>query len=142
MIKLAPLHCAFIFEHLPINPVFNFTDNVAGDGGDAIYGAMFNKNCITPSGITHTSDYYPSVLNNISLFSPSFLDDLSSVISSDPLQLCFCEDGRPDCSFTLIILYILVNSLMYLLSYSVICKDWSILLCKPPFSFSIIHLLN
>ena len=100
MINGAPPHCAFIFEHLPINPVFNFTDNVAGDGGDAIYGAMFNSTCITPSGIMHTSDYYRSVLNNISLFSPSFRDDFSSVISSDPLQLCFCEDGRPDCSLS------------------------------------------
>ena len=90
-------HCAFIFDHLPINPVFNFTDNVAGDGGDAIYGAYLGSECITPSGITHTSDYFPSMLNNISFLSPSFLDD-TSLISSDPLQLCMCENGRYNCS--------------------------------------------
>ena len=59
MINIAPPHCAFIFKHLPINPVFNFTNNVAGEGGDAIYGACFESDCITPSGITHTPDYYP-----------------------------------------------------------------------------------
>ena len=95
-INIAPLHCAFNFEHLPINPVFNFTDNVSGEGGDAIYGAYFELPCITSSGIVHMSDQ--SVLNNTSFFSPSYLDEFSSVISSDPLQLCFCEDGRPDCS--------------------------------------------
>ena len=94
--NLAPLRCVFIFEHLPINPVFNFTDNVAGEGGDAIYGAYFGDPCITPSGIMHMPD--PSIQNNTSLFSPSFFDDFSSVISSDPIRLCFCKDGRPDCS--------------------------------------------
>ena len=99
VINIPPLHCAFNFEHLPINPVFNFTDNVSGEGGDAIYGAYFESPCITPSGITHTHDYFPNMLNNFSLFYPSSHDpDFSSVISSDPLQLCFCKDGRPDCS--------------------------------------------
>ena len=90
-------HCAFIFEHLPINPVLNFIDNVADNGGDAIYGAYFQRKCITPSGIMHTPDYFPSILNNISLFSPSFLDD-PSLISSDPVDMYLCKDGRPDCS--------------------------------------------
>ena len=92
-----PLHCAFIFEHLPINPVLNFIDNVAKDGGDAIYGAYFQRECITPSGIMHTSDYFPSILNNISLFSPSFLDD-PSLISSNAVDVCLCEDGKYNCS--------------------------------------------
>ena len=91
-----PLQCAFFFEHLPINPVFNFIDNTAGEGGDAIYGAYFQRKCITPSEIMHTSEYFPSILNNISLFSPSFLDD-PSLISSDPVDVCLCKDGRPDC---------------------------------------------
>ena len=94
--NLAPLRCVFIFEHLPINPVFNFADNVSGEGGDAIYGAYFGDPCITPSGIMHMPD--PSIQNNTSLFSSSFFDDFSSVISSDPIRLCFCKDGRPDCS--------------------------------------------
>ena len=95
--NLAPLHCAFNFEHLPINPVFNFTDNVSGEGGDAIYGAYFEWSCITPSGIMHTPDYFPSILNNISLFSPSFLDD-PSLISSNPIDVCLCEGGKYNCS--------------------------------------------
>ena len=90
-------HCAFFFEHLPINHVFNFIDNVADDGGDAIYGAYFERECITPSGIMYTPDYILSIINNISLFSPSFHDD-PSLFSSDPIEICLCEDGRYNCS--------------------------------------------
>ena len=89
-----PVQCAFFFEHLPIDPVLNFTGNTAGQGGDAIYNAYFESGCNTPSGTFY--DYFPSVIRNISLFSPSFSDD-TSLISSDPTHLCFCKEGRLDC---------------------------------------------
>ena len=88
------LQCAFFFEYLPIDSVFNFTDNSAGQGGDAIYGAYFEYPCAVPSGLYLLHRF--SNIINISHFSPSFSDD-PSLISSDPLQLCFCKHGRPNC---------------------------------------------
>ena len=88
--------CVFFFDHLPSNPLFNFKDNTAGQGGDAIFGAYFELGCVTPSGKLYIPHYFQSILNNISLFSPSFTEDLS-LISSDPLRLCFCKDHGPDC---------------------------------------------
>ena len=55
--------------------VFNFTNNRASDGGDAMYGVHFNN--------------FGKVLH-LFYFSPSFAED-PSLISSDPTGLCFCK---------------------------------------------------
>ena len=91
--------CVFLLLYLPSNPLFRFIDNTAGQGGDAIYGAYFEAGCVTPSEKVYTADYYLSMLNSISFFSSSFNDD-PSLISSDPVKLCLCDDGSPNCSLS------------------------------------------
>ena len=70
-----------IYGNVPTGFVFNFTNNRACDGGDAMYGVHFDM-------FGETSRFLH--------FSPSLSED-SSVISSDPTSLCFCKQSL-DCS--------------------------------------------
>ena len=72
-----------VLNYIPsrISIAFNFTNNRASDGGDAMYGVHFSN-----------FDEESQLL----YFSPSFAED-PSVISSDPTGLCFCKESF-DCS--------------------------------------------
>ena len=89
--------CVFSFGHLPMGTIFNFTNNMAGRGGDAIYNAFLQEDCIMPSGVIWSN--FSSIIQRVSFFLPSFATD-TSLISSDPISFCFCRDGKCDIDFT------------------------------------------
>ena len=68
--------------------------------GDVMYGAYLGLNCTVGRGvskilITNLSE----VIRKISVFSPSFMDDLT-LISSDPIAVHFCDKHKmPICFF-------------------------------------------
>ena len=75
-----------------VNLIFN--GNKATDGGSALYGGML-KRCIL------TNHSALEVFMSISNFNSS--NELS--LSSDPFQLCFCEDQIPNCNLKQITVY-------------------------------------
>ena len=69
------------FGYAPTGIVFNFIGNSANDGGNALYGVYLGN-----SYFIH--------------FSPSFSED-PSLVSSDPVQFCFCKQNLVDCFLVL-----------------------------------------
>ena len=81
-----------------------FNNNTASDAGAALYGGSID-NCSLdfisrelPSGFNgfqpHRCPNSGEVFDSITNF-----DEQSLSISSDPLYICTCSDGEPDCSF-------------------------------------------
>ena len=87
------------------NVDLSFINNTANSAGTVLYGGNLDHcRLYTGGGITDIcgnreggtySDTPIAVINEIS---NSFSFDATSNISSDPLQICFCENGIPDCS--------------------------------------------
>ena len=78
--------CLFQIEGLTesddLPTVLYFRNNSAGVAGDAVYGGNLEA-CSSFFQITHFD-----------------ANDDTSLVTSDPYQVCFCEDGRPQCSVT------------------------------------------
>ena len=78
---------------------FTFFNNKAKDGGDAIYGGMLHR-CV-PAQYTGPSPHREVFLSgafvlaqNIATYTqPGF-----SKITSDPMRVCLCKGGKPDCT--------------------------------------------
>ena len=88
-----------------------FYNNHAGISGSAIYGGSID-NCIIPVEYGDSMEEY--------FFEP-FIDVLSmdmqqepNSISSDPLQVCMCEDGIADCSILEIIAQLYPGELLHI----------------------------
>ena len=75
--------CSF-FRHYS-NAMFYFTNNKADISGDVLYGGNID-NCFNETDF-ETLFYYPQQEGN-------------SVVSSDPIQVCFCESDIQNCSIT------------------------------------------
>ena len=76
-----------------------FVNNMATDSGDALYGGQIDR-CSSLS-ISGFLSYYNIVrgsiiFNNITNFSEQPASD--SLISSDAIQICFCDRNRPNCN--------------------------------------------
>ena len=104
--------CPFELESLvPFNAsltniMLTFMNNTAGRTGSILHGGYLDD-CRVYLGGGHRNDcgnrvsgYYNDepieILQNISR-----IDNLTSSISSDPTQVCFCKNGTPDCSINL-----------------------------------------
>ena len=81
--------------------LFSFLDNSAGISGTNLFGGLLDR-CImhakfhqeSKSGLKR-AELGLDVFQNSSNIDESQLD----TITSDPVQLCFCQDDRPDCSY-------------------------------------------
>ena len=87
---------AWCFFHLPEWDDNNsvrcvMTNNTAGKAGGALYGGMVDRCLLIP--VTH----YPGQVFN-ETFHITKQNLTTSVISSDPYQVCPCSSGQPDCS--------------------------------------------
>ena len=91
--------CSFMFYDInPVNIILSFTNNTGKNGGDVIYGensyaCQFQQLSFLKiiAGITpHTK--------GIQLhFNPDGNSSFS-LVSSDPLRVCICKSGRPECT--------------------------------------------
>ena len=82
------------------NITFIFNGNKAMNGGNAIYGLTSTKTCaedITSAVNGGRASGHRTVFH----FEPDSSSDIS-VISSDPLRVCVCENSVPNCSHVLI----------------------------------------
>ena len=91
--------CSFDFF---IDSSIYFSGNMAGRGGDNVYGAtLINCEAVIANKAPYigqrneTSHYFDSRL--LKYFHIADTDRLSSM-SSDPIMVCFCFADRPDCS--------------------------------------------
>ena len=77
----------------PFPDYFTFHDNRAAELGSALYGGLLDRCKVN----NYDSEAYPpnEIFNNISVFT----SDNSSTISSEPLQVCFCRNNTPDCTY-------------------------------------------
>ena len=74
---------ACFFNILTKHPMFYFVNNTAEVSGDVLYGGNIDKCHVKFDHYFH----YPTQTG-------------LSVVSSDPIQVCFCESKRPNCSIT------------------------------------------
>ena len=91
--------CSLIFSDIdPVNIILSFTNNTGKNGGDVLYGensyaCQFQQLSFLKiiAGITpHTK--------GIQLhFNPDGKSSFS-LVSSDPLRVCICKSGRPECT--------------------------------------------
>ena len=78
-----PTGCFFIPEYHSTNATLHFVDNTAEISGDVLYGGDVDY-CLTAHQFHHLFHYSQQ--------------KGSSVVSSDPIQVCFCEVNEPNCS--------------------------------------------
>ena len=75
----------------------NFSDNSAGVSGSNLFGGLLDRCTV------HTELYQKSETNELGLASfqnSSNIDESQlDTVSSSPVRLCFCRDGRPDCDY-------------------------------------------
>ena len=72
-----------------------FINNSANKGGDHIYGASLNSDCLATSGCTCLYNY--QVLDNFFWFDPGYQSTFSAV-SADATRVCTCDvNGQPQC---------------------------------------------
>ena len=75
------------------NIVAYFVNNMAGEAGDILYGGYINQCYI---------DFNKTSLFRYISFNYT-LQTGSSIIASDPIGVCFCDSGQPNCSKKLIV---------------------------------------
>ena len=75
-----------------------FRENNAGVSGQVLYGGLLDRCTVSPFGeiITDITTFpdgfqYLKVFSNISQF--------DTLISSDPVRVCFCQNRHPDCEY-------------------------------------------
>ena len=79
-----PTFCFFILESdHSTNATLHFVNNTAEISGDVLYGGRVDT-CLTAHQFHHLFNYSQQ--------------KGSSVVSSDPIQVCFCEANKPNCS--------------------------------------------
>ena len=81
-----------------LNVTLNFTNNTGWNGGDVIYGEEISICAIhemsLSSIIVESNDYFKGFN---AYFNPDGNQSLS-LLSSDPLRVCICTSGRPECT--------------------------------------------
>ena len=80
----------------------HFSENHASIQGENLYGGLLDR-CTTsifsPLNNLRMKKYIPNFINGTTLFKTvTGLVELDSV-SSDPLRVCFCHKGKPDCQY-------------------------------------------
>ena len=98
-VTVEPRVCFFRIEGASnisdMDTYFNFTQNTAGAAGTVLHGGSLQLCRVQVNNKLIREDSF-EFLESISIFDLS--DGKSSDISSDPLRVCFCEDGVINCS--------------------------------------------
>ena len=72
----------------------NMSDNYAGVSGSNLFGGLLDR-CTVLNELSQMNELGIMSFQNLSNINNPQLD----TISSHPVQLCFCRDGRPDCNY-------------------------------------------
>ena len=75
-----------------------FFNNVAGVSGSTLYGGLLDRCTVNLSAEIFLKTQNITWLDGVSYIQNITNINLSS-IASDPVRLCFCKNGQPDCSY-------------------------------------------
>ena len=75
-----------------------FFNNVARISGSALYGGLLDRCTVNPSAEIFLKTQNMTLLDGVTYIQNVTNINLSS-IASDPVHLCFCKNGQPDCSY-------------------------------------------
>ena len=75
-----------------------FLNNVARISGSTLYGGLLDRCTVNPSAEIFLKTQNITLLDGVSYIQNITNINLSS-IASDPVRICFCENGQPDCSY-------------------------------------------
>ena len=75
-----------------------FLNNVARISGSTLYGGLLDRCTVNPSAEIFLKTQNITLLDGVSYIQNITNINLSS-IASDPVRLCFCKNGQPDCSY-------------------------------------------
>ena len=75
-----------------------FFNNVARISGSALYGGLLDRCTVNPSAEIFLKTRNTTLLDGVTYIQNVTNINLSS-IASDPVRLCFCKNGQPDCSY-------------------------------------------
>ena len=86
----------------------DFTENYASIAGSDLYGGLLDRCTTNPfTFLYYKVNRTEHVQNNVTISGVSYFGTVSNTqiesISSDPVRICFCQNGRPDCGYHVII---------------------------------------
>ena len=73
------------------SPFFNTSGNSAGVSGSTLFGGLLDRCIIKPQ-------FYKTAISGVNAFQ-KLSNVESDMISSHPVQMCFCRDFQPDCDY-------------------------------------------
>ena len=86
-----------------------FTENYASISGSDLYGGLLDRCTANPfTFLYYKANRTENVQNNLTISGVSYFRTISNTqsdknsISSDPVRICFCQNGNPDCSYHVI----------------------------------------
>ena len=75
-----------------------FLNNLARMSGSALYGGLLDRCTVNPS-----AEIFLKIRNTTLLDGLTYIQNVTNInlssIASDPVRLCFCKNGQPDCSY-------------------------------------------
>ena len=83
----------------------NFTNNIAQYSGSNIFGGLLDRCTVSPYAEIYSKydpnlKQKPDIVNGVTFIttvSTIIINTTRISISSEPVQICFCENGRPNC---------------------------------------------
>ena len=78
------------------NPHLVFVSNVAKERGNVLYGGQLNRCLLDAKDPLQVEN--PNALETFQLVSTLISQNSSAPISSDPFDICLCDDGQPNCN--------------------------------------------
>ena len=99
----------FAYDDTPIELIVTqFIHNKANFSGPDLFGGLLDRCTVSPFAEVHhvnsscernvTGRDYFTCITSISAFNQKEYPQNNATIYSDPVQLCFCTDGKPDCN--------------------------------------------
>ena len=89
---------------LSANITLTFTNNTGRDGGDVIYTRKAYTCESQEFSLWHMVANYKLVHDGMNIRVDRIGNDPFSILSSDPMQACFCTNGTPNCTAAFIIM--------------------------------------
>ena len=95
-IQTLALHSSSLHNLNTVNTYF--FNNLARISGSALYGGLLDRCTVNPSAEIFLKTQNTTLLDGVTYIQNVTNINLSS-IASDPVHLCFCKNGQPDCSY-------------------------------------------
>ena len=86
------------YRRATLNITLNFTNNTGLNGGDAIYGEEISLCTLHQLSLSNVMVGLIAVLQGTNIYFNPDKNNSFSLLSSDPLRVCTCTSGKPECT--------------------------------------------